>query len=249
MKFKIILYPVFTLFMICSLGFTLPDISLKTKNTLSTLPGKSTNDIKLNSTAYSIKNKYNECNLAAAAISENLFNYAIKGYEYLVKRNKLTNTRYITIVDFSKPSSQKRLYVIDVVSGDIIFNTLVAHGMNSGKIYAKAFSNKQSSLESSLGFYVTSDTYIGKNGYSLKLNGCEKGFNDKALERGIVIHGAEYVSEPFINQNGYLGRSHGCPALPEELSNKIIDVIKNGSCLFIYSPIKKYLSRSAILNG
>ena len=181
-------------------------------------------------------------------LSENAFNYAMKGFAYLSKANLVSKKNIVSIVDFSKPSTQKRLYVIDVSTGKILFNTWVAHGHNSGNEYANKFSNSPESHQSSLGFYVTMDTYIGGNGYSLRLKGCEKGINDKAFERAIVIHGADYVGNQFINSRGALGRSYGCPAIPTELSKKIIDTIKNGSCLFLYHPTKKYCSRSKILN-
>lgn len=203
----------------------------------------------INDFAITMANKYEDWKLANQHISKELFSYAVKGYQYLAAKNILHNTNIITIADLSKPSSQKRLFVINIKTGEVLFSTLVAHGKNSGQEYAKNFSNSESSFESSLGFYTTTDTYIGKHGYSLRLNGCEKGFNDKANKRAIVVHGAEYVSESFIRQNGFLGRSHGCPAVPVELSKKIIDVIKNGSCLFVYSPSKKYLTHSAILNN
>jgi hypothetical protein len=193
--------------------------------------------------------KYDEWNLSNINISKELFNYAVKGYEYLAEKNILHNTDILTIADLSKPSSEKRLYIINIKSGQVLFNTWVAHGRNSGQQYATNFSNSKSSFESSLGFYVTADTYVGKHGYSLRLNGCEKGFNNNAFKRAIVIHGADYVSESFIRQNGFLGRSQGCPAVPLEVSKKIIDLIKDGSCLFVYSPSKKYLSQSDILNN
>ncbi|MEP7145169.1 MAG: murein L,D-transpeptidase catalytic domain family protein [Ferruginibacter sp.] len=182
-------------------------------------------------------------------LSENAFNYAMKGFGYLSKANQLTKKNIVSIVDFSKPSTQKRLFVIDVSSGKILFNTWVAHGHNSGSEFAKRFSNSPESHQSSLGFYITMDTYTGGNGYSLRLKGCEKGINDNAYERDIVIHGADYVSGRFISSRGALGRSYGCPAIPTELSQKIIDVIKEGSCLFLYHPTKKYCSRSKILNS
>ncbi|HEX4849700.1 MAG TPA: murein L,D-transpeptidase catalytic domain family protein, partial [Puia sp.] len=118
-----------------------------------------------------------------------------------------------------------------------------------GKETALHFSNRPRSLESSIGFYVTADPYIGSNGYSLRLNGLEYGFNSNASRREIVVHGANYVSEDYINSNGYLGRSWGCPAVPMENSKDIIESIKNGTCLFIYSPIARYLSGSKILNS
>ena len=160
----------------------------------------------------------------------------------------IKNTNIITIADFSQPSWKKRLYVIDLVKGKLLFNTFVAHGVNSGLDYAKDFSNKPESFKSSPGFYVTSNTYNGNNGYSLKLKGIEKGINDNAEERDIVVHGAAYVHENFIKMKGYIGRSFGCPSVPEKLSKPIINAIKNGTCLFIYSPDKNYIASSRILH-
>jgi hypothetical protein len=134
-------------------------------------------------------------------------------------------------------------------SGKILFNTLVAHGRNSGLEYATAFSNQQESHKTSLGFFITLNTYNGGNGYSLKLKGCEKGINDKALERAIVMHGADYANENFIQHNGYLGRSYGCPAVPEKINKELINAIKNGSCMFLYHSTKKYTTVSKILNS
>jgi hypothetical protein len=192
---------------------------------------------------------YAEWNLTAAGLSQTAFNYAVKGYNYLRSKNIINNTTVLTIVDYSKPSSQKRLYVLDMITGKILFNSLVAHGRNSGLEYATNFSNKESSYQTSLGFFITQNTYSGGNGYSLKLLGCEKGINDKAMERAIVMHGAPYACESFLQNNGYLGRSHGCPAIPEKLSKEIIDAIKNGSCMFLYHPTKKYTAVSKILNS
>ncbi len=192
---------------------------------------------------------YTAWNLTAAGLSKKAFECAMKGYRQLLEKNKLQKTNVITIVDYSLPSTQKRLYVLDMAEGKILFHSLAAHGKNSGLVYASDFSNKPSSLKTSLGFFVTGNTYMGGNGYSLKLNGCEKGINDKAMERAIVMHGAGYVNENFIQQNGYLGRSHGCPAVPENISKKLIDVIKNGSCVFLYHPEENYTVHSKILNS
>ena len=192
---------------------------------------------------------YTTWNLTAAGLSKEAFDCAMKGYELLLQKNILHKTTVLTIVDYSLPSTQKRLYVLDMNEGRILFNSLAAHGRNSGLMYASVFSNQPSSLKTSLGFFVTGNTYTGSNGYSLKLNGCEKGINDKAMERAIVMHGADYVNEDFIQQNGYLGRSHGCPALPQSISKKVIDVIKGGSCVFLYHPAKNYITHSKILNS
>ncbi len=209
----------------------------------------STADNILHATKEEKSDCYNVWQLGNAGLSKAAFNFAMKGFDYLNRVNQVTKKNILTVVDFSKASTQKRLYVIDVITGKILFNTWVAHGRNSGNEYANEFSNLPESHQSSLGFYTTMGTYIGGHGYSLRLKGCEKGINDKAYERAIVIHGADYVSDQFINSRGALGRSYGCPAIPNELSKKIIDVIKNGSCLFIYHPTKKYCTSSKILNS
>jgi hypothetical protein len=193
-------------------------------------------------------NLYDSLRLGSLGLARQAFDYAMKGFNVMKSVGEVSNDHIISIIDFSKPSSEKRLFVIDLANYKLLFNTYVAHGMQSGKEFAKQFSNKPESNKSSLGFYETQGTYIGGNGYSLKLNGMERGINDNANRRAIVIHGAEYVDESFIHSQGYIGRSWGCPALPQRLHKAIIDVIKNGTCLFIFSPDQKYLSHSRILN-
>lgn len=193
--------------------------------------------------------EYESMRLNEMGLSKTAFNYAMKGFNYLVQAGKLAKDNIISIVDFSKPSSQKRLFVIDLNNLKVLYNTYVAHGVNSGKEYANQFSNTPESNKSSLGFYETKNTYLGGNGYSLRLAGLEKGINDNAERRDIVIHGAGYVDESLIRAQGYIGRSWGCPALPEKLHKPIIDKIKNGTCLFIYSPDNTYLKRSKIINA
>lgn len=166
------------------------------------------------------------------------FEVAFKGYESLRGANKVENN-ILTIIDFSLSSNKKRLWVIDMESKEVLFNSLVSHGMNSGEEFATDFSNKAESYKSSLGFYLTAEIYTGKHGSSLRLDGLEKGINDNARQRAIVIHGADYVSETFAKNNGRLGRSQGCPALPNELTSKIISKIKNKSVLYIYHPSRK----------
>lgn len=161
---------------------------------------------------------------------------ALSGYEKVAEARKLNRPEVITIIDFSLPSDKKRLWVIDLIHQKVMFNCLVAHGRNSGESMARYFSNNPGSYASSPGFYITGETYSGKHGLSLVLDGIEKGINDKARERAIVMHGADYVSSDFIRKNGRLGRSLGCPAVPEELKDGIIQAIKGGSCLFIYAP-------------
>ena len=169
---------------------------------------------------------------------------ALEGYKKL--ENELKNP-VLTVIDFSLPSTEKRLWVIDVEKKEIMLNTVVSHGRNSGNLIAEKFSNQPESYQSSLGFYKTAETYQGKHGYSLRLDGLENGFNDQARSRAIVIHGADYAREEFAKSTGRLGRSLGCPALPPELSDKVIDLIKEGSLLFIYGQDQNYLSRSALI--
>lgn len=202
-----------------------------------------------NSTAAAGGEVYAASNLHEYGLSEEAFNYAWKGYQKLLEENKLSRTGYLTICDFSQSSRQKRLYIIDVVNRQLITNTYVAHGKNSGGEYATRFSNKPESLQSSLGFYITAQTYIGEHGLSLRVNGVDPGYNDKALARTIVIHGAAYVDAARVKAGMYMGRSWGCPAVPQKESGTIITTIKNGTCLFIYHPGKAYLLGSKILNG
>lgn len=171
-------------------------------------------------------------------------NHALEGWEKLAEG---LDKPLLTLIDFTLPSTEKRLWVIDVEKGKILLNTVVAHGRNTGELMATNFSNTHESFQSSLGFYKTAETYHGKHGYSLRLDGLEKGFNDQARARAIVIHGAEYAREEFAKTTGRLGRSLGCPALPPELSAKVIDLIKGGSLLFIYGKDDKYLRQSALV--
>jgi L,D-transpeptidase catalytic domain len=201
-----------------------------------------------NHTAAAPESLYSSLNLANAGLSQNAFTLAVKGLDYCNSKGLAKNRNIIAVIDFTKPSTQKRLFVIDIARGKLLLQSLVAHGKNSGEKYAGRFSNKEESHQSSLGLYITLGTYTGKHGYSLKLKGCESGINDNAYNRDIVLHGADYVSESFITARGFLGRSEGCPAVPEKLHKKIIDYIKGGSCLFIYHPSPEYTKKSKILN-
>jgi len=192
---------------------------------------------------------YQNMNLAAAGLSKNVFQLALKGYKKLKSISEISRDGILSIVDFSKPSDKKRFYILDLKAREILLNTLVAHGRNSGMTYANSFSNKPSSNKSSLGFYKTLNSYWGEKGYALKLKGEEPGINDKAYARNIVVHGSDYADETFIRTTGHLGRSQGCPAVPEKESKKVIDYIKNGSCLFIYHPSRQYLKKSRLVNS
>lgn len=190
---------------------------------------------------------YDQLQLGAAGLSREAFDNALKGWDRLKAEGRLPREQVMAIADFSKSSNQKRLFVLDMKNYSILFQTLVAHGRNSGKEWATRFSNKLSSFQSSPGFYITGQTYFGGNGYSLKLDGIEKGINDLAIKRAIVMHGAGYVSEDLIRSQGYLGRSLGCPAVPLQEAKGIIDTLKGGACLYIHVPDQNYARRSPIL--
>lgn len=190
---------------------------------------------------------YNSLTLTASELpSLEVLELAMEGWDKLEDDLK---SPILTVIDFSLPSSRKRLWVIDPAKGLILHHSVVAHGRNSGELLAKSFSNQAESFQSSLGFYKTAETYHGKHGYSLRLDGLEKGFNDQARNRAIVIHGADYANEEIAKSTGRLGRSLGCPALPPALSAKIINLIKEGSLLFIYGNDVNYLQKSYLLQS
>lgn len=170
------------------------------------------------------------------------FRQAVAGYNRIKEKSK----PILTLIDFSKPSTEKRLFVFDMEKKRLLYTSVVSHGRNSGENYATSFSNQNGSYKSSLGFFLTEHTYQGGNGYSLILNGLEKGINDKAKERAIVVHGAAYAN-PAVASSGRLGRSLGCPALPTHLAKPIINTIKDGSVMFIYANNTNYLAQSDIL--
>lgn len=192
---------------------------------------------------------YNEIDLRRSGLSKSVFEYAYKGYTYLLQHHQLNRSQVISICDFSQSSRRKRLYIVDLDQKKVVMNTYVAHGRRSGGEYASTFSNDPSSHKSSLGFYVTERTYFGGHGYALKIRGLEKGFNDRADGRNIVVHGSKYVGANFLMNNKFNGRSFGCPAIPASDTQEVINDIKGGSCLFIYHPTKKYLNTSRILNS
>jgi len=192
---------------------------------------------------------YEELQLAGEGLDEKVLQYALIGYHRLLKRNEIQNPDILTICDFGQSSSQKRMYVIDLIEKKLLSRNYVAHGMGSGAAFANSFSNVPESHKSSLGFYVTRNTYIGENGLSLRLDGFDRGFNTLAGERNIVIHGAPYVSDRILEKYGVMGTTYGCPAIPEELSRELIPVLTGGSCFFIYYPSQRYLSHSSVLNG
>ena len=190
---------------------------------------------------------YETLHLGALNLNKDAYDLAVKGFQKLKASGRIKNADLLTIVDFSQASTSKRMYIIDIEHKKLIENSLVAHGRNTGQLMATSFSNIPESNQSSLGFYVTSETYEGKHGLSLRLDGMEKNINDNARNRAIVIHGADYATDGFCKSAGYLGRSFGCPAVPTKVSKTIINTIRNGSCLFIYSPSKAYLKQSSLI--
>lgn len=182
------------------------------------------------------------------SISKEAIQHAFNAYEKLKLSGQILNQQYLTIADFSKPSSEKRLFIIDINKMELVLQTLVAHGRNSGTLFAKNFSNTNESYQSSLGFYITGNIYRGKHGMSLQLSGIESGINDHAKQRAIVIHGADYVSNNLIKKQGYIGRSLGCPAVPQNEVKEIIQTIKGASLLYIYAPSNYYSKKSKLIN-
>jgi L,D-transpeptidase catalytic domain len=230
-----------------SVSFTpLPETATASKDNKSVVVASVNTSENRDEKAASI---YAAIQLDQYGLSQEAFDYAWKGYQYLLEKKMISREQYLTVCDFSQSSNKKRLYIIDVINNELVTNTYVAHGRNSGGEYATQFSNRPESLESSLGFYITRSTYIGKHGLSLRIDGVEPGINDRAMERTIVIHGAAYVDPARANAGVFMGRSWGCPAVPEKESATVINTIKSGTCLFIYHPGKTYLNGSKILNG
>jgi hypothetical protein len=186
---------------------------------------------------------------AATGLDPRVLGMALDAASCAGSRGLASEPSVLTVIDYSLPSTKRRLWVLDLDTGEVLFHELVAHGMNTGENFATRFSNVNGSKQSSLGLFVTADTYIGKNGYSLRLEGLEPGINDLALERTIVVHGAPYVSRQFIRAHGRLGRSWGCPALEDRVARPLIDTIKNGSLVFIHYPDDNWLASSGFLGG
>lgn len=187
-----------------------------------------------------------------AALNEPDLNYkafetALKGFVKLQLEDKIENTKYLTVIDMSRSANDHRFFVINLSEKRVEHKSVVAHGRNTGGEYARHFSNKEGSFKTSLGFYRTAETYHGKHGLSLRLDGLENS-NSNARDRAIVIHAADYVSQSFIKKFGRLGRSLGCPSLPTEGYDEIVETIKEGTLLFIYFPQEQYHSNSPIAN-
>jgi hypothetical protein len=184
---------------------------------------------------------------AAPAANPDVIKLATRAADCARRQGLLDGFHHLAVIDYSLPSTQPRLWVFDVERGRLLFQELVAHGRNTGERVAQHFSNIEGSKMSSLGLFQTTDTYYGSNGYSLRLRGLDAGFNDNALSRAIVMHGAPYVSEAIAERLGRLGRSWGCPAVRPEVARTVIDTLKGGALLFAYYPDRKWLSESPML--
>lgn len=183
---------------------------------------------------------------APAGMSKRTFDLAVRAFQRAVAKGQ-TAARMLTIIDYSLPSTERRLWVLDLAHGKVLFKELVAHGKQTGENIAQAFSNEPGSHQSSIGAFVTGATYIGKHGLSLRLHGLEPGINDRAEERAIVMHAADYVSEDLIRSQGRIGRSQGCPAVRPAVARKLIDTIRGGSLVFAYYPDREYERASAFV--
>ena len=185
----------------------------------------------------------------ARSLNDSVLRLALNAAACARRAGAVANDRLLTVIDYSKASTEPRLWVLDLERERVLFEELVAHGRGSGENFATHFSNREGSHQTSLGLFRTADTYVGSNGYSLRLDGLEAGVNDRARERAIVMHGAPYVSEFNLRTVGRLGRSHGCPALRPAIARTVIDTIKQGSLVFAYYPDKQWLQGSRFLNG
>ena len=195
-----------------------------------------------------IKELYNELNAAQYDLSFTAFRYAYIGYQTMKKQHRLNNKELFSIIDFTKDCNSKRFYTIDLEKMKIVYYTYVAHGKKSGERMATSFSDAVESNKSSIGFYITGNTYNGGNGYSLMLHGDEKGYNSNLAKRSVVVHAADYANEDYIARNGRRGRSLGCPALPENIYKQVIETIKEKTMIFAYYNDAKYLKTSKYLN-
>ena len=196
----------------------------------------------------SVRSLYNKIGLSKVGMNFDAFRYGMIGYYALKNQGKVENSDVVSFIDFTKKSTEKRFYTVDLKEYKVKFHSLVSHGRNTGENEAKLFSNRPNSNQSSLGFYLTGETYVGSKGYSMRLDGMDGSYNDQMRDRAVVMHDAAYVSDTWITKYGRLGRSQGCPALPKEISRTVIDAIKGKSVIFAYYNDAQYLSASQNLN-
>lgn len=218
---------------------TLISTILLTSNVTSSTPSYARSGPDINTQVQHLSTK-------APQLNKNVLKLALTAYSNANKRGAVKKP-VLTVIDYSLPSNKQRMWVFDLRNERLLYNTYVAHGKNSGENIAKSFSNRESSKQSSLGTYITKDTYIGHKGYSLNLQGLDRGFNDNAYNRRVVVHGAWYVEPDFIKKAGRAGLSWGCPAIAQTLAKPVINTIKNGSVVFAYFPDRNFLSHSGYL--
>ena len=250
-KFKIYSVSSFLLFVIfigfVALSWQIPATETESTSSLNTDTAQASLQMQAPDSAISfgvyVNEIYETARLANAGLALPVFEKAMTGFVNLKNARVLSNAKdVLTVVDFTRSSKEKRMWIIDLKSKSLLLNTFVAHGQGSGDDMANKFSNVAESHQSSLGFYLTNETYFGKHGLSLRLDGMDKDINSKARNRAIVVHGADYVSQDFINTHGRLGRSFGCPAVPVELNKTVINLIKDKTCLFINGKSSNYNS-------
>lgn len=186
--------------------------------------------------------------LSAPRLDRAVLSKAVAAMQCATAGQSAESAKRLAVIDFSLPSSEPRLWIFDLQKKRLILEELVAHGENSGENLATAFSNRVGSHQSSIGLFRTQETYFGKHGYSLRIDGLEPGINDKARERAIVIHAADYVDPSWIERQGRIGRSQGCPAVRPEVAQKVVDTLKGGQFMFSYYPDPEWLASSAYLN-
>jgi hypothetical protein len=196
-----------------------------------------------------LANAIDESTIAAAGVSQEILELALGAVSCATSAGDIAAPPTLTLIDYSRPSTEPRLWVFDMKTGELLFKELVAHGRNTGENMAVRFSDAMDSHQSSLGLFVTRDTYVGSNGYSLRLDGLEAGFNAHARERAIVMHGAPYVDAWLAARQGRIGRSWGCPALREAVARRVIDTVRDGGVIFSYYPDSTWLKTSKFLNG
>lgn len=228
-----------------SFAFTKADKTTATSNSEIASVVTSTKPVSFKDKVDHLYGEFNTKNATMPALD--VFEKAMKGYEKLEEQGKV-NKEILTVVDFDLSSKKKRMWIMDMKNKEVLFNTYVSHGQKTGVEFAKQFSNKVNSHKSSLGFYLTGETYIGKNGLSLFLDGMEKGINNNARKRYVVIHGADYATANFVSRHGRLGRSYGCPAVPVKIARPLINKIKGESVVYIHKNDPNYISRSSFLN-
>lgn len=257
MNIKTSLSAIFGIF--CLVAFTFPDRSedLSPKSTENVASNANVNvcDNQVYEYFYTSSSRFRMfCDSVYSTVfseenkpAKKVFDLAMKGYAYYLGEGLLAKPEILSFIDYSLSANVKRLWVVDLKRMKLRFHELVAHGRNSGEEYARKFSNVTNSFQSSLGFFIVGDIYDGKHDKSIKMIGMENRFNGKAMDRGIVIHGADYVSEEYIQKNKRLGRSLGCPAVSESVINELSETIANGTCLFAYYPHKTYLKSSNVI--